>query len=386
MARIDTPSGPNELTAKWLTEALSTGGILTRSRVTEARIEPAGVGRAFAGAPVRVSLTYDHQEAYAPSSLVAKFAASEPRMRAALSGLGWYETEIRFYQELANDSDIRTPRHYFSAMEPEQQSYVLLIEDVIWGNVGDQIEGGTIDTVESVIDHIGAFHRQWWQDPRIDKLKWLADGEVRRLENATGWQEFYVKAWAKLGELMPEIADGAVSSVAEELGQSYAMILRAAADSPRTLIHGDCRLDNILFTKTTDTTTARPIRAPTFIDWQLLSYGRGVYDIAYFLGTNITPELRRSHEIELLRRYHSIISPPVGNPASQHTLGEYDFDTCLRDYRLAMLLVFGFWVQSAGAATFPVAAYPLRNAALERVTMAILELDAETLLGDLERV
>jgi len=381
---IAVPSGPDALTPEWLTDALRAGGVITRARVTEARIEPADEGRAFAGAPVRAWLTYDRDDEGAPPSLVTKFAAAEPRMRGALSGLRWYESEIRFYEELATDSEIRTPRRYFSAMDIDQLDYVLLIEDVVWGDVGDQIAGGSLAQATVVVEHVARLQQQWWEHPRLDGLDWLASGAARRVEGAGGWQSFYRRGWDILGELMPGLTGGEVRSVAERLGGVYAGILRASAESPRTLIHGDCRLDNIFFSR--DSLSGQPAEPPTFIDWQLLSCGRGVYDIAYFLGTNFSPELRRTHELDLLRRYHAIISQPAGDAPDatpQRAGGEYDFEICLRDYRLAMMLVFGFWVQTAGAATFPAAAHPLRDAALERVSAALLDLDAGELLEEL---
>ena len=365
MPAIAVPSGPDALTPEWLTEALHAGGVITRARVAGASLEPAGEGRAFAGAPVRVRLTYDRDEDGAPPSLIAKFPAEAPAMRRALSGLRWYESEIRFYEELATDSEVRTPRRYYSAMDPDQLDYVLLIEDVTWGRIGDQIRGGSLTQAETVVEHVARFQRRWWDHPRLDRLDWLAEGAVRRVEGADGWQSFYRRARAVLDDLMPDLTHGELAAVAERLGDGYSRILRASAESPRTLIHGDCRLDNIFFGDD-------PAEPPTFIDWQLLSCGRGVYDIAYFLGTNLSPELRREHELELVRRYHSTVS--------ERDASGYGFERCLRDYRLAMLLVFGFWVQTAGAATFPVAAYPLRDAALTRVSAALLDLDAGELL------
>ena len=61
----------------------------------------------------------------------------------------------------------------------------------------------------------------------------------------------------------------------------------------------------------------------------------------------------------------------------------YRFEQCLRDYRLAMLLAFGFWVQTAGAPSFPVSAHPLRDVAMERLSAALIDLDAGQLLHEL---
>ena len=368
---LPIPAGPEALTAEWITAALRSGGAISDARVATLEVEPIGEGAAFAGEPVRLRLAYDRPEQGAPATLVAKFPAEDPAMRRALSGLRWYEREIRFYEQLAGDSPIRTPRCYYGAMDRDALRYLLLIEEVTWGRVGDQVAGASAAQAQAVVEHVARLHARWWAHPRLDALEWLAAGAVRPAEGAERWAQFYRHAWSVLPSLVtgaaPARALSDVEPIAGRLGDAYAAIVSASAEPPRTLIHGDCRLDNVLFADDPD-------EPPTFIDWQMVSRGRGVYDIAYFLGTNLEPELRRTHERELLRRYHAIVS--------ERDESGYDLERCLRDYRLAMLLVFGFWVQTAGAATFPAAAHPLRDAAIERAATALLDLDAGELLAD----
>ena len=373
VAALPIPSSPAELTGEWLTAALRAGGVISEARVTGAAVEAIGEAQAFAGQPVRVRLAYDRSERGAPASLVAKFPAQDPRMRRALASLRWYETEIRFYQELAATSAIRTPRLYYAAMNPDALDYVLLLEEVRSGRTGDQIAGGSLEQARAVVEQVARLHAQWWRHPRLEQLDWLAVGAVRPVQAAEMWQDVYRRGWATVREIMPGFFPAEVDHVAHRLGERYADLVRASAEPPRTLIHGDCRLDNIFFSDA----AGDPAQPPTFIDWQLLSSGRGAYDVAYFLGTNVTTELRREHELDLLHRYHSALSEGVAAPDA----AAYDFEQCQREYRLAMLLVFGFWVQTAGASTFPEAAHRLRDVALQRASAAIVDLDAAAVLG-----
>jgi hypothetical protein len=366
LAELTVPSDHEGLTAAWLTSALREGGVIAAAEVTEARVEPIGAGQAFAGQPLRVHLRYDRSEDGAPASLVAKLPAVEPAMRRALSGLRWYESEIRFYDELAHDSSIATPRCYYTAMQPAELNYVLLIEDVTSGAVGDQIAGATLAEAETVVDAIARLHAGWWDDPALDRFGWLARGAVRRAENADFWAIFFDRNWGTTQELMPGLLPDGIAPIATRLAAVYADLVRASAESPRTLLHGDLRLDNVFF-------AADGEAPPVVIDWQLVSAGRGPYDLAYFLGTNLPSELRAEHEEALLRRYHATIA---ARDAS------YSFDDCWRDYRLGLLLVFGFWVQTAGAPTYPEAGHPLRDAALTRVSRALIDLDAAALLTE----
>src|SRR5437764_1891840 len=68
--------------------------------------------------------------------------------------------------------------------------------------------------------------------------------------------------------------------------------------SPRTPVHSDYRLDNMLFATSGE---GRPL---TVVDWQTVRLDIGPSDVAYFLGSAFEPERRRSCERDLLIRYH----------------------------------------------------------------------------------
>jgi len=67
----------------------------------------------------------------------------------------------------------------------------------------------------------------------------------------------------------------------------------AGVQGPRTLAHQDLRLDNLLW-------------APPevwLVDWQTLGWTTPAWDLAFFLGSALEPELRRRIERPLLHSY-----------------------------------------------------------------------------------
>jgi aminoglycoside phosphotransferase (APT) family kinase protein len=72
--------------------------------------------------------------------------------------------------------------------------------------------------------------------------------------------------------------------------------------TPLCLVHGDYRIDNILFDSTPVTGNGTATRV-TVVDWQTVSMGRGPDDIAYALGAGLPTDQRRHIEPELLQRY-----------------------------------------------------------------------------------
>ncbi|HEX4863562.1 MAG TPA: oxidoreductase family protein, partial [Acidimicrobiales bacterium] len=81
------------------------------------------------------------------------------------------------------------------------------------------------------------------------------------------------------------------------------------------------RLDNLLFDPLTGEVTA--------VDWQTAAIGPPLRDVAYFLGTSLQTEDRRSNEEELVRQYHSALI--------DRAVAGYSLDQCWNDYRLGQL-------------------------------------------------
>ena len=92
------------------------------------KIQSLGDDQGITGQLARVSLTYDTQEAGAPQSLIAKFAATEATTRNTFSG--HYLREVRFYEELAPRTNLRTPHCYYSSLDVDTLEFVLLLEDL----------------------------------------------------------------------------------------------------------------------------------------------------------------------------------------------------------------------------------------------------------------
>ena len=109
------------------------------------------------------------------------------------------------------------------------------------------------------------------------------------------------------------------------------------------------------------------------IDWQLISMGRGVYDFAYFLGFCVHSEQRRATEMDLMRIYHSVL---VNNGVRG-----YEFDQCLHDYRLSILLLLQRVVIAGGLLdTTSERAQALLKALIQRTTSAIVDHKVANLL------
>jgi hypothetical protein len=350
------PGDADELTPEWVTTALRARGVLKSARVTELRKEILGEGEGFIGQIVRLHLRLDRPEAKAPATLIAKLPIGLAQNRALGEMLGAYEREIRFYEELASDVALRSPRCYFSAMDPHllagreeralrlfqriptwvlrlllplllwlsgrsKRRYVLLLEDLAPARVGDQTAGCTPAEAERILRELAAAQAGLWNSARFEPLFWLARTNlVPRVSHLMFRRNRHI-FFEELGSRAPD----ALPRIAEWLDANGIALMNHLASPPLALSHGDYRLDNLLFGSSVDGPTLAAV------DWQGAGCGRPPLDVGYFLMTNLNVNLAAESELRLVGSYHEeLLARGVGG---------YPFEECWRDYELSKLFL-----------------------------------------------
>ena len=360
---IAIPGAPAELTPSWLTEALRAGGRVGPSRVRAAAVESIARGTGLLCQLARVTLEYEPGAPAGPRTLVAKLAAEDPDIRGLVGLFRFYEREVRFYEDLAPSLSIAVPRCYWSDYDENGGNFVLLLEDLGALRAADQLAPGSARDARRVADLLVELHARWWNDRSLDAVPWLppVDSDINKLGLG-----LYAQAWPsfleRLGHRLPREA----LEIGERLGARSGALLEKLAQSPRTLCHGDVRLDNIFFDPGDD-------RPPTLLDWQIAGVGVGTYDLAYFMSQSFDPDVRRASERDILARYHrGLVVRGVRG---------YDFEQCLLDYRRSVL--FGFVYPVIGGGLGDLAndrGLALARVMAERSAAAILDWSAAELL------
>jgi aminoglycoside/choline kinase family phosphotransferase len=178
----------------------------------------------------------------------------------------------------------------------------------------------------------------------------------------------YAQIWPQFLQRFGDKLSPEMVAAGQKLGEKAGEIMQQMAAPPRTIIHGDYRLDNLFFGHE----DGRPTLAVA--DWQIASRGRGVFDVAYFMSGGVPPDVRRAHEMRLLREYHSILTDN-GNS------GDYDFDECLRDYRTSVVFCLVYPVIGGGSVDMAnERGVALWDTWLDRNVAAIEELEAAEML------
>jgi hypothetical protein len=303
---------PEALTPEWLTSCLREAGRLDGAPVSDVTLTPVGTGQMCDC--VRLELTFAGP-ADGPETLVAKLPAADPTSRATAQQLRSYEVEVRFYQQLAPTLPIRTPDVVFADIDVATASFLLLLEDLAPARAGDQLAGCSLDEATIAVDELVKLHAPRWGDPALAELEWLhRDPEASR-NFLLGllpilWDGFRERYGERLG---PDVHDAG--------GALFVHLDRylGARTDPSTVVHGDYRLDNLLFG---EPDSATPIAV---VDWQVAGHGPALPDLAYFIGAGLHANDRRAHESDLVHRYHDgLLAAGVDG---------YEWDRCWTDYR-----------------------------------------------------
>ena len=325
MALLSIPNMPDDITPQWLTEALCSTGTLPNVVVTSLRIEPIAEFTC-AGQLARLHLNFSQPQSTLPHTLVAKLHAPDEPLRAKTRPFTPDKREILFYQHLADEIPLRTPRCYYSTMNVTDGRYVRILEDLSPAKVGDQIRGSTAEETALALRAIACFHAHWWQNEKFEEFDWLA-GSPTDSDAITRWVlDQYQKAFPifvnKAGTLLTDAAKAFGRQLPEKLTDRLQF-----EKPPRTVVHGDFRLENVFFGDSLGK------QGFAVIDWQDISRGEGVWDVAWFIGgcLQVTSN-RQMEERQLLKIYHETLKA--------NGVNGYTFEACWEDYCLAMSRYF----------------------------------------------
>jgi phosphotransferase family enzyme len=306
VSELMVPRGAEDVDAAWLSAALAqvSGG----ARVV--KVEQHRIGNGMVADSVRLTLTWD-RETVAPSSVVAKVPAAEEINRVTAAATRTYLLEATFYRELAGTLAVCRPACYHARFEATSGNYVVVLEDLAPARAGDQIAGCTVDEAAEVIPELAALHGPRWGDPALLALEWLGRPDS---ESATGFNQLVQMLYPGFVERYAERVEPDVAELAARFVATLDRYLAHRA-MPWTVVHGDFRLDNLMF--------GGPRVA--VLDWQTVRLGPAMSDVAYFIGSALQPEDRRANEESLVREYHAALVA---------TGGSIEWDDCWRGYRL----------------------------------------------------
>jgi hypothetical protein len=294
--------------------------------VSQVRQQPLLLGQSFNANLSRLYLTYSQNPPDAPHTLIAKLPSgtSELNERAQVFQPG--SRESWFYRFAADPSPVRTPYCFYNAVDESSGQSILLLEDLAAPVQVSQLEGASLEQASTALKSIAKLHAHWWgkaSSPEIRMLAGLLAGSWPDEQNLV--EQLYDAAWPRFLEQQP----AAIPEEVRQFGDAIAGRMKGIDDlidlTPKTLVHGDFRLDNIFFDRQNQE------RSAFLIDWEDVFYGCGMVDVSWFLG-GCLPVEQGSQELHLLRTYYQ---------ALVHAgVQEFSWEECYLGYRRGMCSSF----------------------------------------------
>jgi hypothetical protein len=309
------PQRVAQIDDEWLTAVLANGASGARVAGTEDRGGTSGTTDRR-----RIKIVWNDAgiEAGLPDSVFVKATAPSAKNRTMVAGLWMAINEVKFYERIRPHLGDIAPRSYH-AWAGHGARFMLLLEDLSdAGAVPISVAGGcSVEHARGVIDALAQLHAAYWQSPRLESdLSWAAP-MTRRPGFALLANLFHRTRRKFLSQVDERNVGPHARRMLRLVNENDAQLYRTWSDGPQTLVHGDSHVGN---------TYALPDGRAGLLDWQVIFSTRGVREISYFVCGGLTPELRRTHERDLLQRYlDGLSNAGVADPPS--------FEQAWADYR-----------------------------------------------------
>jgi hypothetical protein len=293
--------------ADWLQRALAAGGAVPVQRIAGlGSIAP--VGNGTSRSTVRVQAGYNVGHITAPGSAICKIGKLPARADGSASP---FARETRAYAFFGSEPPFRIPKLYWAASDETGLANLVLEDLGARAEPGDQIAGCSVAQAGAVVLELARLHRAYWNSPELERLVWLLDPRSLAPAYAVGARA--LREW--LGDR--------IEADAFPIVDGFARLVDRWLEAPpahRTLVHGDPRVDNVLFERI----PGGGVRA-CLIDWQTIRAGDPQYDVAYFLSGSVSPEDRRACERELVRAHARSIAEVEPGYGPDQALESYRF-------------------------------------------------------------
>ena len=296
MARF--PVHPDEVTPDWLSATIG-------ARVADVRWEPIGTGQV--GDSVRFHLEGEG----APPTLAGKFPAADETSRGTAAMFGLYRKEVEFYRQAAPLLDVRVPQAHFADHAEDGAVFCLIFEDIGPARQGNQIAGCGIEDARAAMMQAAAIHAPSWANRAMLDAEWIQPPPDLGKRVAA----MYPQAQALFRERYFDVLEPEFMQLCDELS-GLSDVYFGQDSGVQCLVHGDFRLDNMLF-------DIRGGEEPiAILDWQTVTVGKAMTDVGYFLGCGIG-QLGLDHEDELLELYFAEMAARDVRLTREETLPDY---------------------------------------------------------------
>jgi beta-phosphoglucomutase-like phosphatase (HAD superfamily)/choline kinase len=202
--------------------------------------------------------------------------------------LGLYEREYYFYSDILNfvKNDICVPQFY-SLIKNDENGEILgiLLENLYSKNCipNLNLNDYSIDTTLYIVSKCAKLHsifsnKSSFCETVFPQLKKHNDPLFQ-----PKWKNFLVEKWSVFKDKWYSLLTEELIDICEHAIQNFTYIQNHLSSGMLTLCHGDVKSPNIFYQKLFNDNQFGIFFEPYFIDWQYISYGKGIQDIIFFM-------------------------------------------------------------------------------------------------------
>ena len=196
------PITPDTVTATWLSDVLG-------FTVKGFKVIRFAEGTGILSMVTRVQLVTAPNN---PQSIIAKFPSPDISTRAITDTYGMYAREVMFYQSIADKVELRTPRCLYTALDPENNNFIMLLEDLGHLAVGDHVSGCTLTEAKYVLSALARLHASTWQASEFPNL--ISHNNPNQV---AGQINGFQVGWPKVNKLYPELIPESAQIAGEKM-------------------------------------------------------------------------------------------------------------------------------------------------------------------------
>lgn len=252
-------------------------------------------------------------------NLVIKIQAPVPAMHQIALHFDHYISEVNFYQKLARDVPMRTPKVYVAGMDKGQSRVLIIMESFADWHSPDQIAGATEAEIITAVEALAGLTATFWNMPLQQTQPWIHT--INSGPYATAADD-YVKCTPESLQRFDDLWPSGTPALAERIGQRLQSVQCNIECGTQVLAHGDYRVENLFYSKSGEFAV---------IDWQLMNMNSPANDLAYLLASNIDVTLRRNIERDMQILFLDALR--------RHGVQDYSLDQLIEDYRRSLLWV-----------------------------------------------
>lgn len=349
MNATTVPRRLDDITPEWLSSVLG------------ADVSKVDIRTVLGGTATKVVLDVTYgTPAGLPASMCLKAGMGDHSEQLAQVGI--YEAEARFYRDERPHSKVRAPIVFWADWDAERYGAILM-EDLARPTVqfANSLAPLTPSDAASGLGNLALLHASRWNSAFLKSAEWLdclGDPGSRAAEYFTSMSpdaiDDYLHKPRRAAVVPSQLRD------ARTILDAFRAYVAVSTEGPQTLVHGDAHIGNSYVEH----------GEVAFADWQTVRRESPAFDVAYFLGSALTTEDRRTHERELIAGYldelarSGIPSPPT-------------FAEMWRLYRIHM--IYGYLAWLTNREEFQPEDFTAVT--LERFGAAVVDLDTARLLA-----